>query len=80
MGNMLSRDATCYAFDHRANGMVMGEGLGVVVLKRLSKAQQDGDPIYAVIKASAINYDGRTNGLTAPNGDRQRLQPHRALA
>ena len=72
MGNMLSPDSTCYPFDHRANGMVLGEGVGVVVLKRLSKAIHDGDSIYAVIKGSGINYDGRTNGLTAPSGARQR--------
>ncbi|EKU96420.1 KR domain-containig protein [Leptolyngbya sp. PCC 7375] len=72
MGNMLSPDGTCYAFDHRANGMVIGEGLGLVVLKRLSQARRDGDSIYAVIKGSGINYDGRTNGLTAPSGERQR--------
>ena len=72
MGNMLSPDGTCYAFDHRANGMVIGEGVGLVVLKRLSQARRDGDAIYAVIKASGVNYDGRTNGLTAPSGERQR--------
>ncbi len=69
---MLSPDGTCYAFDRRANGMVIGEGVGVVVLKRLSRALADGDPIYAVIKGSGINYDGKTNGLTAPSGARQR--------
>ncbi|AJQ95101.1 SDR family NAD(P)-dependent oxidoreductase [Gynuella sunshinyii] len=71
MGSMLSSDYTCYAFDHRANGMVLGEGAGIVLLKRLSQAQADGDSIYAVIKGSGINYDGKTNGLTAPNGRRQ---------
>lgn len=72
MGDMLSPDGTCYAFDQRANGMVLGEAVGVVVLKRLSHAVRDRDSIYAVIKGSGINYDGRTNGLTAPNGARQR--------
>ncbi|HVU22667.1 MAG TPA: SDR family NAD(P)-dependent oxidoreductase [Opitutus sp.] len=72
MGEMLSPDGTCYAFDRRANGMVIGEGVGLVVLKRLSQAVRDGDAIHAVIKGSGINYDGRTNGLTAPNGARQR--------
>jgi polyketide synthase PksN len=72
MGNMLSPDGTCYAFDRRANGMVIGEGVGVVVLKRRQQAMRDNDPIYAVIKGSGINYDGKTNGLTAPSGSRQR--------
>lgn len=71
MGDMLSPDGTCYAFDRRANGMVLGEGVGLVVLKRLSHALRDGDPVVAVIKGSGINYDGKTNGITAPNGSRQ---------
>ena len=65
---MLSDDGKCYAFDKRANGMVPGEAVAVVVFKRLSQAQADGDPIYAVIKGSGINYDGKTNGITAPSG------------
>ena len=65
---MLSDDGKCYAFDRRANGMVPGEAVAVVILKRLSQAQADNDPIYAVIKGSGINYDGKTNGITAPNG------------
>ncbi|MBO1583402.1 type I polyketide synthase, partial [Bacillus sp. XF8] len=65
---MLSPDGRCYAFDERANGMVPGEAVVAVVLKRLSQAQADKDPIYAVIRGSGINYDGKTNGITAPNG------------
>jgi acyl transferase domain-containing protein/thioesterase domain-containing protein len=65
---MLSEDGTCYAFDKRANGLVPGEAVAVVVLKKLSKAQADGDSIYAVIQGSGINYDGKTNGITAPSG------------
>lgn len=65
---MLSDDGVCYAFDKRANGMVPGEAVAAVVFKRLSQAVADGDPIYAVVKGSGINYDGKTNGLTAPNG------------
>lgn len=71
MGDMLSPDGTCYAFDHRANGMVVGEGCATIVLKRHEDALRDGDDIYAIIKGSAINYDGKTNGLTAPSGARQ---------
>jgi|GEM_PF-2362277 len=65
---MLSPDGKCYSFDKRANGMVPGEAVTVVVLKRLSKALADGDPIYATIVGSALNYDGKTNGITAPSG------------
>ena len=68
---MLSEDGKCYAFDRRANGMVPGEAVAVVVLKRLSQAKADNDPIYAVIKGSGINYDGKTNGITAPSGTAQ---------
>ncbi|HEX2924645.1 MAG TPA: SDR family NAD(P)-dependent oxidoreductase, partial [Ruminiclostridium sp.] len=65
---MLSEDGQCFAFDKRANGMVPGEAVAVVVLKTLTKAREDGDRIYAVIKGSGINYDGKTNGITAPSG------------
>ena len=65
--SMLSPDGRCKAFDASANGYVRGEGAGVVVLKPLSRAQTDGDQIYAVIKATALNQDGRTQGLTLPN-------------
>ena len=65
---MLSSEGKCYAFDQRANGMVPGEAVAVVVLKRLSQAESDGDPIHAIIRGSGINYDGKTNGITAPSG------------
>ncbi|HXO67942.1 MAG TPA: SDR family NAD(P)-dependent oxidoreductase, partial [Bradyrhizobium sp.] len=65
---MLSKDNRCFTFDERANGMVPAEAVAVVVLKRLSQAEADGDPIHAVIAGSGINYDGRTNGITAPSG------------
>jgi amino acid adenylation domain-containing protein len=68
---MLSPHGKCFAFDKRADGMVPGEAVAAVVLKRLSQALADGDPIYAVITGSGINYDGRTNGITAPNGAAQ---------
>lgn len=64
---VLSPDARCYTFDARANGYVRGEGGGMVVLKTLSRAIADGDPIYAVIRGSAVNNDGASNGLTAPS-------------
>jgi acyl transferase domain-containing protein/acyl-CoA synthetase (AMP-forming)/AMP-acid ligase II len=64
---VMAADGHCKTFDARADGYVRGEGAGIVVLKPLSRALADGDPIYAVIRGSAINQDGRTNGLMAPN-------------
>jgi acyl transferase domain-containing protein/acyl carrier protein len=72
-GGFLSSDGRSKAFDSRANGYVRGEGGGLVVLKPLKKALDDADHIYAVIRASHINQDGRTNGITVPNGDSQRV-------
>jgi acyl transferase domain-containing protein/acyl carrier protein len=68
---MLSPDGRCHAFDCRANGMVPAEAVVAVVLKRLSQAQAHGDLIYAVVRGSGINCDGKTNGMTAPNGAAQ---------
>ncbi len=64
---MLSVSGRCYAFDERADGFVPGEGVGVVVLKRLTEAIADGDHIYGVIRGSGINQDGASNGITAPS-------------
>ncbi|TMD65500.1 MAG: beta-ketoacyl synthase, partial [Chloroflexi bacterium] len=64
---MLARDGRCKTFDTTANGFVLGEGCGVVVLKRLSDAITDRDTILAVIRGTAVNQDGRSNGITAPN-------------
>ncbi|HEV2149464.1 MAG TPA: polyketide synthase, partial [Longimicrobiaceae bacterium] len=77
---MLSADGRCKTFDAAADGIVRGEGCGVVVLKRLSDALRDGDRIRAVIRGSAINQDGHTNGLTAPSGLAQREVVRAALA
>ena len=63
---MASPSGRCWAFDQRADGFVPGEGVAVVVVKKLTAAIRDGDRIHAVIKATAINQDGKTNGITAP--------------
>ena len=77
---MLSSDGRCKTFDAAADGFVMGEGCGVLVLKRLSDALKDGDQVRAVIRGSAVNEDGRSSSLTAPNGQAQELVIRAALA
>lgn len=67
----LSPDGLCYSFDHRANGYSRGEGVGTVILKRLSDALRDGDTIRAVVRGSGVNQDGRTPGISLPNGTAQ---------
>lgn len=64
---LLAADGRCKTFDARADGLVRGEGAGVVLLKPLAQAQSDGDHIYALIRGSAVNQDGRSNGITAPS-------------
>ena len=68
---MLSPNGRCASFDAAADGFVPGEAVAALVLKPLSDAQRDGDPIHGVIKGSGINQDGKTNGITAPNGPSQ---------
>jgi len=75
----MTPDGRCKTFDARADGYVRGEGCGIVVLKRLADAMTDGDRIYAVIRGSAVNHDGRSNGLTAPNGSAQKTLIRDAL-
>ncbi|MGH8258069.1 MAG: beta-ketoacyl synthase N-terminal-like domain-containing protein, partial [Steroidobacteraceae bacterium] len=72
---MLSRTGRCSTFDERADGFVPGEGVGVILLKRLRDALSDGDHIHAVIRGAGINQDGTTNGITAPSGvSQERLE------
>lgn len=64
---MLSPRGRCASFDADADGFVIAEGAGVVVLKPLVAAERDGDPIHGVIRGIGVNHDGRTNGITAPS-------------
>src|SRR4029450_2241752 len=68
---MLSPDGRCFSFDQRANGIVVGEGVGVVMLKRLADAERDQDRILALVQGWGVNQDGKTNGITAPNPESQ---------
>jgi len=68
---MLSPTGTCRAFGEGADGFIPGEGVGAVLLKPLAAALRDNDHIYAVIKGSAMNHDGKTNGYTVPNPNAQ---------
>ncbi|HTN88888.1 MAG TPA: SDR family NAD(P)-dependent oxidoreductase [Sorangium sp.] len=75
----LAPDGRCRTFDAGASGYVRAEGCGVVVLKRLSDAQRDGDRIWALVRGSAVNQDGRSAGLTAPSVLAQQALVRKAL-
>ncbi|MGK3959668.1 type I polyketide synthase [Sorangium sp. So ce118] len=75
----LSPDGRCKVFDADASGFVRGEGCGLVLLKRLSDALADGDPICAVLRGSAVNQDGRGAGMTAPSVLAQQAMLRKAL-
>ncbi|MFW6690683.1 type I polyketide synthase [Streptomyces sp. MAR4 CNX-425] len=79
-GNMLAPDGVCKTFDEAADGYSRSEGCGVVVLKRLSDAQRDGDRIHALVRGSAVGQDGASSSLMVPNGTAQEQLLRTALA
>ncbi|WP_046316733.1 type I polyketide synthase [Mycobacterium sp. UM_Kg1] len=70
-GRFLSADGQCKTFDAAADGYARGEGAGIIVLKPLADATRDQDRVYAVIRATGVNQDGRTSGITVPNPQAQ---------
>ena len=70
--SLLNKDGKCYSFDSRGSGYGRGEGVAMVVLKRLDDALEHGDAIRCAIRNTAIGQDGKTSGITLPNGDAQK--------
>jgi polyketide synthase PksN len=79
-GGFAASDGRCRSFGEGGDGYVPGEGVGAVLLKPLAKAIADGDHVYAIVKASALNHDGKTNGYTVPNPKAQAELVLRALS
>lgn len=78
--NMLAPDGQCKTFDEAADGYVRAEGCAVLVLKRLSDAQRDGDTVHALVRGTAVGQDGDSAGLSVPNGTAQTAVMRAALA
>ncbi|NJM14963.1 MAG: hypothetical protein HC896_05900 [Bacteroidales bacterium] len=79
-GQFISADGHCQSFGEGGDGYIPGEGVGAVLLKRLSEAIHDGNHIYGIIKGSSINHGGKTNGYSVPNPKAQAGVISRALA
>ncbi|MBV9493611.1 MAG: SDR family NAD(P)-dependent oxidoreductase, partial [Acidobacteria bacterium] len=79
-GQFISSDGHCQSFGEGGDGYIPGEGVGAVVLKKLSEAERDGDHVYGVIRGSALSHGGKTNGYSVPNPQAQASAISRALS